>query len=116
MVLPLPVDPRTTTTELFSMRETSCRGKKKQTKNTHTESLSCTPVKNEGQQHWGACGADTVYCTSCLFLVMGNFGYSLLERGAGAGPKVEQQLTSNCDSSEEKRQEEEEEEKPRGVI
>lgn len=33
---------------------------------------------------------------------MGNFGYSLLERGAGAGPKVKQQLTSNCESRAEK--------------
>lgn len=40
--------------------------------------------------------------TSCLFLVMGKFGYSLLERGAGAGPKVKQQLASNCENREDK--------------
>lgn len=31
---------------------------------------------------------------------MGKFGYSLLERGAGAGPKVKQQLASNCENRE----------------
>lgn len=44
------------------------------------------------------CGADMVYYTSCLFLVMGKFGYSLLGQGAGGGPKGKQQIASNCET------------------
>lgn len=46
------------------------------------------------------CGADMVYYTSCLFLVMGKFGYSLLGQGAGGGPKGKQQIASNCETKE----------------
>lgn len=67
----------------------------------------CAAKKNERAlcdpfyfRHGVVCGADMVYYTSCLFLVMGKFGYSLLERGAGAGPKVKQQIASNCENRE----------------
>lgn len=46
------------------------------------------------------CGADTVCYTSCLFLVIGKFGYSLLGRRVAGGPTVKPQIASNREKAE----------------
>lgn len=103
VVLPLPVDPRTTTTELFSMRETSWG----ETGTQWTVRISVIGPRNDAfkevnlrekkmQQFQAQQRNDTLIYTSCLFLVMGRVGYLLLGRGAGGGPTVEQQLALKC--------------------
>lgn len=88
-------------------------------KQNNKHNLSLSTVKNKKQSASAECLFDKmwlkekvqqqnetcVWCrfgvyTSCLFLVMGKFGYSLRGRRASGGATVKQQIASNCESTE----------------